>query len=91
MFNDHECFRAKFIGTDILHPSPSFTALNSSIDIIWASEVLHRWGWATQLVALRSLIALSKPGTMIVGFHAGYVKAEFVDERFGCMMKRAGC
>ncbi|KAH8750973.1 hypothetical protein F5882DRAFT_445515 [Hyaloscypha sp. PMI_1271] len=43
MLNDREHFRAQFIETDILHPSPSFTALNSSVDTIWASKVLHQW------------------------------------------------
>ncbi|KAE9377437.1 hypothetical protein N431DRAFT_461046 [Stipitochalara longipes BDJ] len=80
MFNDRSRFHATFIETDILSPSPSFNALSSSVDIIWASKVLHQWDWATQLVALRSLIALSKPGTMVVGFHAGYVKADFLED-----------
>jgi hypothetical protein len=80
MFNDRERFHATFIETDVLHPSPSFTELKSSVDIIWISKVLHQWDWATTLVALRSIIALSKPGTMVVGFHAGCVKAEFVEE-----------
>lgn len=80
VINGRERFRAKFIETDILHPSPSFTALNSSVDIVWASKILHQWGLATQLVALRSIIELTKPWPMVVGFHAGCVKAEVVEE-----------
>ena len=80
MFNDRSRFRASFFETDLLNPSPSLAALYNTVDIIWASKVLTQWDWDTQLVAFRSLVALSKPGTMIVGYHAGYTKAEFMEE-----------
>ena len=80
MFNDRARFNATFIETDILSPSSSLHSLRASVDIIWTSKVLHQWDWATQLVALHSLIALSKPGTMVVGFHAGSVEPGFLEE-----------
>jgi hypothetical protein len=78
MFDDRSSFHATFIETDILSPSPAFTALNNTVDIIWASKVSH-WDWDNQVVVFRNITALSMPGTMFVGFCAGYVKAELVE------------
>jgi hypothetical protein len=80
MFNDCSRFHATFLETDILCQSSYLETLNSAVNIIWASKVLHQQDWATQLVSSRSLVALSKPGTMVVGFHADYLKAEFLEE-----------
>ncbi|KAN0107808.1 hypothetical protein V8E51_007550 [Hyaloscypha variabilis] len=83
MFNDCSRFHVTFIETDILCQSSYLKALNSAVNIIWASKVLHQRDWATQLVSSRSLVALSKPGTMVVGFRADYLKAEFLEEETG--------
>ena len=80
MFNDCSRFHVTFIETDILCQSSYLKALNSAVNIIWASKVLHQRDWATQLVSTRSIVALSKPGTMVVGFRADYLKAEFLEE-----------
>jgi hypothetical protein len=74
MFNDYEKFHAHFIESDILKPNPKLQALNGTVDITFISKIFHQWDWNTQLAALRSIIALSKPGAIVLGFHAGTVK-----------------
>jgi hypothetical protein len=79
MFNDRCTFLAHFIETDIVYPNAELLALNSTVDIIYISKVFHQWDWATQVAALRSIIALSKLGTMVVGFHVGVVEGGLVE------------
>jgi hypothetical protein len=87
MFNDRETFLAQFIEADIVDPNPDLTALNNTVDITYISKVFHQWDWKTQIAALHSIIALSKPGSMVVGFHAAAVGAGFVGyERGGLTM-----
>ncbi|KAE9372371.1 hypothetical protein N431DRAFT_504810 [Stipitochalara longipes BDJ] len=78
MFKDRQSFHANFIESDIIHPSPQLLALNSTADVIYISKVLHQWDRETQLAALQSMIALSKPGSIVVGFHAAVIDGGFV-------------
>jgi hypothetical protein len=70
MLNDRQKFHANFIESDIVHPTSQLLALSSTVDIIYISKIFHQWDWETQLAALQSIIALSKSGGVVVGFHA---------------------
>ncbi|KUJ11044.1 uncharacterized protein LY89DRAFT_594965, partial [Mollisia scopiformis] len=74
MFNDREKFHAHFIESDIVHTNSQLQELNGTVDIIYISKVFHQWDWDTQFAALRSIIALSKPGAIVFGFHAGTIQ-----------------
>ena len=82
-FNDRKKFHAHCIETDILHLDPDLVALNGTADIIFDSRVLHQRDWDTQLAALHSIIALSKSGSVVVGFHAGWVDDGLIAYRKG--------
>ena len=85
MFKDRQSFHANFIESDIVHPNPQLLKLNGTADIIYVSKVLHQWDRETQLAALRSMIALSKPGSIVVGFHAAVLAGGFVAYEKGAL------
>jgi hypothetical protein len=78
MFKDRQSFHVNFIESDIVHPSTQLLALSGTVYIIFISKVLHQWDHETQLAALRSIIALSKPGSIVVGFHAAVLDGGFI-------------
>ena len=73
MFCDRGRFSAHFMEADILHPNEALQALHSSIGIISITHVFHQWGWDDQIAAGMQLTALSRPGTLVVGFQVGTV------------------
>jgi hypothetical protein len=68
MFQDRRKFNTKFTECDILSPTSELLELQWSIDTIYICYFLHQWNWETQVKALKQLVALSRLGTMVVGF-----------------------
>jgi len=71
MFRDRSKFHAKYIESDILHPATALQKLYGKIDIIWITHVLHQWTWEGQVMAAKSLVKLSRVGTIVVGYQVG--------------------
>jgi hypothetical protein len=84
MFKDRQSFHADFMESDIVHPSTQLLALSVTVDIIFI-KVLLQWDHETQLAALRFIIALSKPGGIVVGFHAAVLDGGFIAYEKGCL------
>ncbi|TVY83564.1 Methyltransferase ausD [Lachnellula suecica] len=72
MFRDRDKFDAHYIEADILNPNSYLEALEGKMDIIWVTYLLHQWTWEGQVLAARRLVALSRPGTIVVGFQVGF-------------------
>jgi hypothetical protein len=71
MYRDREKFHANFIEADILHPSPALQELNGKMDVIWITHVLHQRTWEAQVLAAKSLVTLSRLGTIVAGYQVG--------------------
>ncbi|KAF4629022.1 hypothetical protein G7Y89_g9133 [Cudoniella acicularis] len=71
MYRDREKFHAKYIECDILHPSLELKELDGKMDIIWVTHLLHQWTWEGQVLAAKSLAALSRVGTLVCGYQVG--------------------
>jgi hypothetical protein len=71
MFRDKDTFKARFFESNILAPNAELLAVSGLIDVIYITNVLHLWTWDTQALAMKTLVALSKPGTMVVGLQVG--------------------
>ena len=71
MLRDNETFSARFKCSHILTPKPQLLALRGTFDIINITLVLNQRNWETQVLALKEVVWLSKPGAMVVGFQVG--------------------
>lgn len=80
LFRDRDTFHAKFLEADLLaaDTDPRLVALKGEIGVIHISAVLHQWDLAGQLRAVKKLISLSRPGTLVAGYQIGNVEAKHV-------------
>lgn len=69
LFRDREKMKATFIQASILDPDEESPLLrfSASMDIIIACLFLHLFDWDEQVIAMRKIVKLSKPGTVVVG------------------------
>ena len=77
MYRDRDKFHAHYIECDILNPSLGLKELNGKADIIWITHVLHQWTWEGQVLAAKSLVNLSRVGTIVAGYQVGAGVATF--------------
>lgn len=69
---------ANFVVADMLDPDPDTKApLLGKIDIVYASQFFHLWGWDSQVQIGKALIKLLNPArkSLIVGYQCGTVAA----------------
>ncbi|GIK01921.1 hypothetical protein Aspvir_005962 [Aspergillus viridinutans] len=72
LFRDRDRMKARFIQGDFLSMADeSFNDLKGNVDVVIASQFLHLFSWEGQIVATKRIVALSKPGTMLVGYQQG--------------------
>lgn len=68
MFRDHEEFHAHCIESDVLHPHTSLKELNGTMKIfILVTYVLQQRTWEGQVMAVKSLVDLSRVGALVIG------------------------
>ncbi|KAK3698877.1 hypothetical protein LTR37_016754 [Vermiconidia calcicola] len=80
LFRDREKFRARFVEADLMtvEEDSGLQKLKGKMDIIHISAVLHQWDWDAQVTAVKKLILLSKPGSLVVGHQIGNAQARHV-------------
>ncbi|KAK3686957.1 hypothetical protein LTR37_019311 [Vermiconidia calcicola] len=80
LFRDRGKFRAAFVEADLMkvEEDSELQKLKGKIGIIHISAVLHQWDWDTQVAAVKKLILLSKPGSLVVGHQIGNAEARQV-------------
>jgi SAM-dependent methyltransferase len=76
LYNDKVKFSARFLESDILGNDARLLELESNLDIIWVSQVLHQWDWETQLKCCRRFVKLTKIGSLVAGSQIGNVKGQ---------------
>jgi hypothetical protein len=68
-----------FIEGDIVNPNAELLVFRGAIDIISITHVLHQWTWDDQVAALKQLVALSRPGALVVGFQICATKGKALE------------
>ena len=84
LFNDKDHFKAQFMEADLMaaEMDPHLKSLNGKTDVISVSAVFHQWNWLEQANAAEKIVAFSKPGSLVVGYQIGNMKAHEV-KKFG--------
>ena len=85
LFRDREKMRARFVQADIFDPDSDLVHLSGQMDIIIASQFLHLWDWKRQVLAMKRVVELSRPGAILVGYQRGQVRAQEVMRPWGTM------
>ena len=75
LFKDKHKMNAQFIQADIFNPQSQLQQLDGEIDIILTCQFLHLFNWEQQVVAIRRIIGLSRPGTLVVGYQRAREKS----------------
>ena len=71
LYRDAVSMKARFLEADILDLASLHQQLETKMDILLVNQVFHLFSWDTQVRAGKNMVALSRPGTWIVGFHIG--------------------
>ena len=78
LYRDADRMKARFIPADLLDPASPLDELRGKVDILLANQIFHLFDWERQIEAGKNMIALSRPGTWLVGYHIGSVDSEAV-------------
>ncbi|KAJ9604881.1 hypothetical protein H2200_010996 [Cladophialophora chaetospira] len=83
LFRDRDSLRSTLVRGDLATPletseNAHLAGVKGNIDVVYASSVLHLWGWDGMLAAAKRLVELTSdtPGTMIVGKQLGSLDAK---------------
>lgn len=71
LYRDRDRMQARFLKADILDPDSPHAELRGKLDIILVNQVFHLFDWERQIEAGKHIVALSRPGTWIVGYQVG--------------------
>ncbi|KAJ5493300.1 hypothetical protein N7539_002046 [Penicillium diatomitis] len=89
LFRDEGRLQASFIHANFLEADVNdddrFAPLMGQTDLVLASQFLHLFDWDGQIAANQRIVALSKPGTMLVGFQQGRKQARAYIRPWGMM------
>ena len=68
---------AHFVVADLLDAGSEVEKLRGAIDVIYASQFFHLWGWDGQVEVGKAVVRLLNParGSLIVGYQLGCVNA----------------
>lgn len=78
LFCDRSTMQAHMLQADIFDPASELKTLHGSIDIVLTTHFFHLFSYEQQVEASKSIIAMCRPGAMIVGFNIGTKKAKNV-------------
>ena len=85
LFRDRETMKARFIQADVFDPESPLRDLRGKIDIIFACQLLHLFGWERQIEAAKKIVDMSRPGTCLLGYQIGRVQSAEVQRPWGFM------
>ena len=78
LFRDRQRFEGRFVRINVLDVAAARTttadaaaAIHPPVDVMLVNQLFHLFGWTAQVTAAKNLIALSKPGTWIMGYQIG--------------------
>ena len=73
LFKDRDRMLATFIQADILDPDSGLKQLRGMVDVLIANQFLHLFDWEQQVLAIKRIVELSKPGTLVVGYQRAQI------------------
>ena len=99
LFRDKGKMEATFLQANILDPEEEeekgckhdeqkkggLTQLEGKVDVVIVCQFLHLFGWHEQLKALGRIVALSQPGTVVIGYQRARLQAKEVSRPWGPM------
>lgn len=86
LFQDKEKMRAKFIQGDFLQMDDgALKGIKKKVDVVIAAQFLHLFSWEGQVMAIKKIVGLSKPGTVLVGYQQGRQRARKYRRPWGMM------
>lgn len=85
LFNDREKMVANFVEADIFDTDSGLEKLSGRIDIIIANQFLHLFDWEGQIAAMKAIVKLSKPGSIVIGYQRAQVPAQEIRRPWGTM------
>ena len=87
LFRDKDKMHAQFVEADIFDTTASsgLHALQGKMDIIIACQFLHLFNWDGQVKAMKRIVDLSRPGTVLIGHQQGQVEAREIEIKWARM------
>ena len=85
LFKDRDKMPAKFIQANILDPESDLGQLKGRVDLIIANQFLHLFDWNGQIMAMKKIVELSRPGSCVVGYQRSQMPAKVVPGPWGDM------
>ena len=85
LFRDRDKMKAVFIEGDFLRLDSELCQLNGQIDIIISCQFLHLFDWDKQVVAIKRIIELSRPGSVVIGYQRAQLQAQEIARPWGQM------
>ena len=85
LFNDRDAMAANFIQADVLDTNSSLLQLRGMVDIIIANQFIHLFDWEGQVSVLKTVVQLSKPGTILIGCQRAQVPPRELQRPWGIM------
>lgn len=85
LFRDKDKMEAKFTQADILDSKSDLQQLNGRMDIMIACQFLHLFDWEGQVKAMKRIVEFSRPGSVVIGYQRGQVKAQEFARPWGAM------
>ena len=85
LFRDKDKLEATFIQADFLDSKSDLQRLNGLTDIIIACQFLHLFDWERQVVGMKRIVELSRPGSVLIGYQRAQVEAQELPRPWGAM------
>ena len=85
LFKDTEKMHATFIHADIFDRDSGLGRWDRCMDIVLACQFLYLFDWEGQMVAMKRIVRLSRPGCLVVGYQRGQVQAQECERPWGTM------
>ncbi|KAH4253093.1 hypothetical protein HBI04_098590 [Parastagonospora nodorum] len=78
LFRDHRTLKTQFLTADVFDPSSALTEIRGQMDMIFAGDFFHLWGYEKQVEVCKIVFALLRPqsGSMILGRQFGAADPE---------------
>lgn len=85
LFRDRQRMKARFIQSDIFDRASELGDLKAKIDIFIVCQFLHLFSWEKQFEAVKRIVEMSRPGSQLIGYQMGRLKAEESHTRWNTM------
>ena len=85
LFKDHDRMAANFVAANLLDDVSELRKWDGMMDVIIANMIIHLFDWDGQIVALKNLVELSRPGALVLGYQRAQVPPVSKERPWGTM------